>query len=383
MAKPAGKVSAPAKRVFHKAKARPLHQKEDFSFEKTKAVPAEWAKKDLCAADAGKGKWLWLCRVDFERDVCEELALQGCAAQPLLKGVVVSNKPAKQLEDLVFARQGLPVDAVLPADADAVSLHLAKNKKKSLVLQVFSPDSDEGNTWTKPIQVLHSALTQKLLSQGVTLLSDGTLAHEAGGEVLHVCFVKPDQVVVGSTAARSTLSLSPGGKQRFRRPVDAPSRSSLKLVEALDWLGHAPEPGEVCVDLGAAPGGWSQVLLQRKCVVVAVDLGKLSPDVATKVEHVRMNAFTFSPEIPADWLFCDLAYRPLEVATLLAKWGRRNWARFVVANLKLPMKQRVHIIQRVRSLLAAGGWTRIRLRQLYHDRDEVTVTAWRKFGGAS
>ncbi len=71
-----------------------------------------------------------------------------------------------------------------------------------------------------------------------------------------------------------------------------------------------------------------------------------------------------------------MAWRPLEVAQLLARWGRRRWATLLVANLKLPMKDKLPILWRCRqTLVQHGQWKHVRVRQLYHDRDEVTVTA--------
>jgi 23S rRNA (cytidine2498-2'-O)-methyltransferase len=73
-----------------------------------------------------------------------------------------------------------------------------------------------------------------------------------------------------------------------------------------------------------------------------------------------------------------MAWRPLEVAQLLAKWGRRGWASHLVANIKLPMKDKNPLLLRVRQVLTEdGGWEGLTMRQLYHDRDEVTVTAHR------
>ncbi len=50
----------------------------------------------------------------------------------------------------------------------------------------------------------------------------------------------------------------------------------------------------------------------------------------------------------------------------------------LVANIKLPMKDKNPILWRVRQTLEQGGWRELRMRQLYHDRDEVTVTAVRR-----
>jgi 23S rRNA (cytidine2498-2'-O)-methyltransferase len=151
------------------------------------------------------------------------------------------------------------------------------------------------------------------------------------------------------------------------------------VAEALTWLGLWPEPGELCVDLGAAPGGWTFVLLERRARVIAVDPGRLRPDLAKRkgLTYVGRSAFEFEPEEPVDWLFCDMAWRPREVAELLAKWARLGNATLLVANFKLPMKQKAAMVKELVGILEAGGWRGIRSRQLYHDRDEVTVTARR------
>jgi 23S rRNA (cytidine2498-2'-O)-methyltransferase len=141
-----------------------------------------------------------------------------------------------------------------------------------------------------------------------------------------------------------------------------------------------PGPGELCVDLGAAPGGWSFGLLQRGTKVIAVDPARLRADLAGhgRLEHVAGNAFQFQPRDPVDWLFCDMAYRPLEVASMLARWARRRLAAILVANIKLPMRTKAEHVLKVRALLEDGGWSNLRTRQLYHDRDEITVTAQRR-----
>jgi 23S rRNA (cytidine2498-2'-O)-methyltransferase len=92
---------------------------------------------------------------------------------------------------------------------------------------------------------------------------------------------------------------------------------------------------------------------------------------------VRGDAFRFEPPEPADWLFSDMAWRPLESAALLAKWARRGWARLCIANIKLPMRKKAEMLVRVREILGDGGWSNLRVRQLYHDREEVTVAGVR------
>ncbi|EDM48344.1 23S rRNA (uridine(2552)-2'-O)-methyltransferase RlmE [Marinobacter algicola] len=57
------------------------------------------------------------------------------------------------------------------------------------------------------------------------------------------------------------------------------SRASYKLIE-LDNKDRLFRPGQTVVDLGAAPGGWSQVAIERvgdNGVVVASDILEMSP----------------------------------------------------------------------------------------------------------
>lgn len=49
------------------------------------------------------------------------------------------------------------------------------------------------------------------------------------------------------------------------------SRAAYKLLEMEEKL-HLLRPGAVVLDLGSAPGGWSQVAAQRGCRVVASDI---------------------------------------------------------------------------------------------------------------
>ena len=60
------------------------------------------------------------------------------------------------------------------------------------------------------------------------------------------------------------------------------SRAAFKLAE-IDDKHHVLRPGMIVVDLGAAPGGWSQIAAQRAQVmagrgrVIAVDLAPMEP----------------------------------------------------------------------------------------------------------
>ncbi len=54
------------------------------------------------------------------------------------------------------------------------------------------------------------------------------------------------------------------------------SRAAYKLLE-IDERDHLLRRGTVVVDLGATPGGWSQVAAAKGCKVIALDLLPLQP----------------------------------------------------------------------------------------------------------
>lgn len=210
----------------------------------------------------------------------------------------------------------------------------------------------------------------------------GSAPSEAGHHATHLVqigWLPAGRMALGANFVGESLSYYPGGVFRIRSGKDAPSRASSKLEEALSWSGARIGSEELVVDFGAAPGGWTWVAAKAGARVLAVDPGKLRPDLMKhrRVRYLCGSAFDF--QMPAgetaDWLLCDMAWRPMEVASLLAKWGRNRSARMLVANFKLPMKRKVPYAYQIIATLKKAGWKGLKARQLYHDRDEMTVFA--------
>jgi 23S rRNA (cytidine2498-2'-O)-methyltransferase len=319
------------------------------------------------------GKWLWTCRDGFEGLLYEELCWKRCGATLLGAGLVETERPPPT--PTTFARMGFVVDALVTTPQQAAGALPAEPSR----VQVWVPDTQSGNARAGECLAWESTIAA--LRADVKDPATPWAAFETGAWLAQVCLVAPHTAAVGRVRAREALSLAAGGRARMKRTADAPSRAAMKLDEALEWVGVSPGKGDVCVDLGSAPGGWTRRLLERGARVWSVDTGLLAPDVAKhpRVKHFHQTAFAFAPDEPVDWLFCDMAWRPLEVAQLLAKWARNRWATQLVANIKLPMKDKLPVLLRVRATLEDGGWSGVQLRQLYHDRDEVTVRAVRKY----
>ncbi|HVU16746.1 MAG TPA: SAM-dependent methyltransferase [Candidatus Didemnitutus sp.] len=171
-----------------------------------------------------------------------------------------------------------------------------------------------------------------------------------------------------------------GGQRRMADDAAAPSRSYLKTEEAFVVLGSEPAQGDTVCDLGAAPGGWSYSAAKRGARVVAIDNGPLKGGALNHplIEHRREDAFRFAPAAGQsfDWLFCDLVEEPHHVLrNLVGPWLRQGWCRRFVVNLKFGRADPLALLREIRAadspLAPAAG--ALRIRHLYHDREEFTV----------
>jgi 23S rRNA (cytidine2498-2'-O)-methyltransferase len=131
----------------------------------------------------------------------------------------------------------------------------------------------------------------------------------------------------------------PNGVPRFVEDRQGPpSRAYLKLWEAFARLRLQPRPGERCLDLGAAPGGWTWLLARTGADVVAVDKAPLAPDVASlpNVTWSHGSAFALDPSEfgPLDWWCSDIVCYPDRLFELVSRWLAAGQVRHHVFTVK-------------------------------------------------
>ena len=172
-------------------------------------------------------------------------------------------------------------------------------------------------------------------------------------------------------AAAETESPVPHGEPRFVEDrAGPPNRAYLKLWEALTVLGTHPAPGAHCLDLGAAPGGWTWVLAQLGAKVEAVDKAPLAPAVAALpgVSVRQDSAFALSPASvgPVDWLVCDVVCYPQRLLGLLRRWRDSGLAARMICTVKFQGTTDFAALDAIRRDLGGS------LRHLAHNKHEVT-----------
>jgi 23S rRNA (cytidine2498-2'-O)-methyltransferase len=348
---------------------------------------------------------LLYCRAGFEKECAQEIT--AAAAHAAVAGFVKARPDSGfaifqaheegegaalgesiEFRRLVFPRQMVRAGELLTlAEGDRVTPIVAAARalgERFAALVIEMPDTNDGKALSALTRPLAPHLEKALRKAGVKI-DDGEAR-----ERLHVFFVGGLACHVGlSTLGNS--SPWPMGIARLRMPSSAPSRSTLKLAEALMEFMDEKEratrlaPGMTAVDLGASPGGWTWQLVQRGMMVLAVDNGTMDAALLEtgQVKHRRDDGFHFRPADPVDWMVCDMVESPSKIARLAAKWIAEGWCGQAIFNLKLPMKKRWEELESCRGIIDAalgGGGYYLRMKHLYHDREEVTAYLARRRG---
>ncbi len=168
----------------------------------------------------------------------------------------------------------------------------------------------------------------------------------------------------------------PNGEIHFVEDhIGPPSRAYLKLWEALTLIGCRPGPGEVCLDVGASPGGWSWALQRMGAQVISVDKAPLAPEIARLpgIEHRRQSALALDPDTigPARLAVFGLVCYPAPLLGLVERWLAARTCRHFVCTIKFQGHTDQETAQRFAAIPGS------QLRHLFHNTHELT---WIKMG---
>ena len=356
-------------------------------------------------------QFLFYCREGYEADLAAELDMKSarenlfgysqtkansCMVQFNTYSPLTANQIQKGLSfsSLVFARQRLLSlgNAILDKPYDRVGSLL--NFLESVKVDIDSvdgplfgdvvteyPDNEAGKPIAKFCKKFLVPLRQALRKR--TYLS---AKPNKSLPYLHLYFLDSSSCIVALSVPKNR-SEHPMGIMRLKFPHDAPSRSTLKLEEAIKTFLTPAEQlscfqkGMTAVDLGACPGGWTYQLVERGLHVEAIDNGAMAESLMETglVSYFAADGFTYQPQDGhVDWLVCDMIEKPERVAVLMSEWLLKRKTTSVIFNLKLPMKQRFQVVDTLLNemedkLVEKQMTFKTAAKHLYHDRDEVTV----------
>ena len=204
--------------------------------------------------------------------------------------------------------------------------------------------------------------------------------------VMDVVLVECGEWWVGCHRTTRRCDTWPGGVPLLEMPEHAVSRAYLKMQEALDWSALPMARGNVCIELGCAPGGASQALLDSGLTVIGVDPAEVDPAVTAhpNFTHVRRRCTEMPRKLlkGVQWLAADMSVTPTYTLDAVEAMVTHTDAtiRGMVLTLKLTdwklLEELPACLKRIRGL----GYQDIRVRQLAYNRQEICVVALRSRG---
>ncbi|GAB4132459.1 SAM-dependent methyltransferase [Thermopirellula anaerolimosa] len=244
--------------------------------------------------------------------------------------------------------------------------------------------------WPDEVAVLRKDLLAAFACVGDKTGAKASLAEtdvaNVGEWVADCILVEPQLWWVGYHRAEAFHEGFPGGRPPLCLPPHAVSRAWLKMEEALRWSQPPCPAGTVWAELGSAPGGAAQALLERGFHVLGVDPAEMHPDVLAhpNFTHLRQRTNQASRKEfrKVRWLAADLNVAPnytLRAVESLVKHGQLK-IKGLLLTLKLvdwALADRLpECLARVRS----WGYNPVRARQLWHNRQELCIAAIRDGG---
>lgn len=199
---------------------------------------------------------------------------------------------------------------------------------------------------------------------------------------LQVVLVSPSEgfISLASSCMRepfgSTFSRYPGGRIEIPEDKRPPSRAYRKLLEAELHFGKSIQHNETCVDLGASPGGWTFVALERGATVTAVDRSPLRDDLMqhANLNFVRGDGFKYEPPQPVDWLLCDMIATADRSLGLIYDWLEHKRCKRLCVTVKFRGAVETQWLSACKNFLEQHA-SEYLVRQLRNNKHEITVCA--------
>ena len=204
--------------------------------------------------------------------------------------------------------------------------------------------------------------------------------------VLDVIMVEPNEWWIGCHRTTRRLDCWPGGVIPLELPEHAASRAYLKMTEAIAWSALPAQRGDLCLELGCAPGGAAQAMLEHGLRVIGVDPAEIDPDVLAhpNFQHLRRR----SMEVPQKalrgvrWLAIDMNAAPaytLDAAEAVVTSTAAS-VRGMILTLKLSDWKLASELPNYIKRVSSWGYRDVRVRQLASNRQEVCLVALRSRG---
>lgn len=272
---------------------------------------------------------------------------------------------------IIFIRHLFPVLGTVDFDKALTILNEIKlENNKSFSLQIRSPQ----NLRKESIEI-RNTIVDEFKNQGFTL-------NVKNPDQIISLYFTDNEVYYGLGTTALQLSKWSAGMVHFSKEQSKISRAEFKLREVFETF-DVPLVHGLAIDLGAAPGGWTQVLVEQGFSVIAIDPAKLAPSVKAnpKVTHFKGSSQDFLKQM--EGLTFDVMVNDMKMSIKpslgifhslsenLSPYG------YGIITLKLPKEYNYSyisdVLRDVRKLFKIKE-----ARQLFHNRHEITLLVQKK-----
>lgn len=181
---------------------------------------------------------------------------------------------------------------------------------------------------------------------------------------------------MGISDSKLNVSTWSGGMIHYKKDDVDISRAKYKLIEAINTFKLDLSNVHTALDLGAAPGGWTSVLLEKEIAVTAVDIGNMDVRLNKYKNYTNIKGNISGLDLPEqsfDLLTADISLNSKSTATMINKASRflkNNGYAIVTVKLmgdkvRRSIKEVKEIYQEVFEIEG--------VKQLFHNRDEITM----------
>ncbi len=190
-------------------------------------------------------------------------------------------------------------------------------------------------------------------------------------------FLTRKECYIGLGDAWANLSSYNGGMVMFAKNEEQISRAEYKLLEAFEVFDLDLRNFRTAIDLGAAPGGWTKVLVEQGLRVTAIDPADLDPTLLEdkNVTHYKMLAQDFLErhKVKTDVLVNDMKMDVLKTCEIMNTMVESLAHDGIgIVTFKLPEKNQTgKILDGIRVL--KEKYKILYTKQLFNNRSEVTV----------
>lgn len=201
--------------------------------------------------------------------------------------------------------------------------------------------------------------------------------------VLDCVLLAPNEWLIGTHQATTDVGCWPAGLPPLKVQSEAPSRAYLKMLEALQWSKLPVRRGEVILEIGSAPGGSCQALLERGLHVIGVDPAEMDESVLAhpNFEHWRKRGHEIQRRAIRNvrWLSADSNVAPRHTLDTVEALVTHEATHIdgMLLTLKLPDWNLATEIPDYLERIRGWGYRYVKARQLVHNRQEVCVFALR------